>query len=98
VLVAEKLEGPRVKEMISIVWEVCGLGDESELGKHFPELAKLAERSSDLLDGLFSDFSLEDPPDADVVVGFSDETNEALQRLRQDSQDLAGLLLKEFGH
>jgi hypothetical protein len=41
-----------VKELISIVWEVCDLGDESELGKHFPALAKLGERSSDLLDSL----------------------------------------------
>jgi hypothetical protein len=98
VLVAEKLKGPRVKEMISIVWEVCALDDESELGKHFPGLAKLVERSSDLLDGVFSDFTLEDPPDPDVVVGFSDETNEALERLRQDSRNLADSLLKEFGH
>jgi hypothetical protein len=90
------LEGPRVKEKISIIWDVSVLGDEMK--DHVPGLARLAERSSDLLDERFSDFSLEDPPDPDVVVGFSDETNEALQRLRQDSQDLAGLLLKEFGH
>jgi len=52
------------------------LGDESELGEHFPELRKLAERASDLLDELFGDFSLQDPPDPDVIVGFSDETIE----------------------
>jgi hypothetical protein len=50
---AEKSLGEaEVNEIISIVWEVCGLGDESELGKHFPALAKLGERSSDLLDSL----------------------------------------------
>jgi hypothetical protein len=51
-LAEQSLSELEVKEMISIVWEVCGLGDESELGKHFPALAKLGERSSDVLDSL----------------------------------------------
>ena len=42
------LEGPRVKEMIPIIWDVSVLGDEMK--PPVPKLAKLAERSSDLLD------------------------------------------------
>ena len=51
-LAEQNLSELEVKEMISIVREVCGLGDESELGKHFPALATLGERASDLLDSL----------------------------------------------
>jgi hypothetical protein len=93
------LQGPTMKEIVSLITDIATLGspEGGNLGELIPAVGDLGARADSIREGLFSDYNLEDPPNEDMIVGFSYETERALEAHKEASRKLTGLILRDFG-
>ena len=95
------LEGQRMKDIVQFLWDIQGTfhAEGGGLGEHVPGVNAYAERAEELLGDWFENLQLgsDYPPADDVVIGFSQETREALDTMHEASNNLAKLIVKDFG-
>ena len=95
------LKGQRMKDVVQLLWDIrseFGEGTDG-VGQYVPAVKDFGDRAEEILLSWFGNLQLgEDyPPAADVVIGFSRETREALDTMHEASNNLAELIVKDFG-
>ena len=89
----------RLKEIMEFIRDVASVCYDGNggLGDYVPAVRELGQRADELRSGWLDTFNLESPPNEDAIIGFSQETTDCLDAMREISTRLARLLLRDFG-